>query len=257
MEDAHVIIDQYGGDPNTGLFAVYDGHGGDRVARYLRHNLHLAILKELRDKGSRSVEECLKAAFLMADIACARAVTQKSGSTAVVCVVRREAPRPGRTRGKRYVFTANCGDARAVLCHAGRAVRLSKDHKATDSDEVARITSLGGFVREARVMGALAVARSFGDFVFKKYVTCDPYTSTTKIDEHSEFLIVACDGVWDVLSDDEAVAVVRRHCRLEHGTMMTDAETAAALQLSASSALVRESIRKGSTDNVTALVVFL
>lgn len=61
-------------------------------------------------------------------------------------------------------------------------MRLSRDHKATDPEEVSRIEAAGGFVMRKRVMGVLAVARSFGDFALKEYVTSEPYTSTTRID---------------------------------------------------------------------------
>lgn len=175
MEDAHCVVDGFGGDPGTGYFGIYDGHGGRNVAEYLRLHLHNNVERELREKGDRSVEECLKSAFLLTDIECAETGEQASGSTAIVCMVRRQA-------AKRYVYTANVGDARAVLCHAGVAVRLSKDHKATDAAERARIEAAGGFVIRKRVMGVLAVARSFGDFVLKKFVPAEPYTSTTKLD---------------------------------------------------------------------------
>jgi serine/threonine protein phosphatase PrpC len=119
MEDASAVLDGFGGDEGTGYFGIYDGHGGRNVAEFLRLHLHVNVEKELRAKGDRSVEECLKAAFLTTDMLCNATGEQASGSTAVVCVVRRQG-------AKRYVFTANCGDARAVLCHDGAAVRLSK-----------------------------------------------------------------------------------------------------------------------------------
>jgi protein phosphatase PTC1 len=175
MEDAATVVDGFGGDSSTGYFGIYDGHGGRNVAEYLRLHLHVNVEKELRAKGDRSVEECLKSAFMITDAECSTTGEQASGSTSVVSIVRKQGT-------KRYVFTANCGDARAVLCHAGMAVRLSKDHKATDASEKARIESAGGFVIRKRVMGVLAVARSFGDYVLKKYVTAEPYTSTTKLD---------------------------------------------------------------------------
>jgi protein phosphatase PTC1 len=119
MEDASAIVDGFGGDEGTGYFGIYDGHGGRNVAEFLRLHLHVNVEKELRVKGDRSVEECLKVAFLTTDMLCNSTGEQASGSTAVVCIVRRQG-------AKRYVFTANAGDARAVLCHDGAAVRLSK-----------------------------------------------------------------------------------------------------------------------------------
>ena len=176
MEDASAVVDGFGGDPNTGYFGVYDGHGGRNVAEFLRLHLHVNVERELQVKGDRSVEECLRAAFLYTDLSCHATGEQASGSTSVVCIVR-------RAGGARCVYTANCGDARAVLCHGGGAVRLSKDHKATDAAERARIEAGGGFVVRKRVMGVLAVARSFGDFTLKKFVSAEPYTSTTMLNE--------------------------------------------------------------------------
>lgn len=99
----------------TGYFGIYDGHGGRNVADYLRLHLHNAVEKELRVKGDRSVEECLKAAFLITDMECSATGEQASGSTAVVCVVRRQGPKRcvGRWR------TCAQDDALALLLPCG------------------------------------------------------------------------------------------------------------------------------------------
>jgi serine/threonine protein phosphatase PrpC len=252
MEDAPVVVDEFGGDRDTGLFGVYDGHGGRNVAKYLQKHLHETIAAELHDKDARTVEECLKTAFLMTDIECAKTGEAASGSTAIVCIVRKEPPKSRGKPWKRYVFTANCGDARAVLCHKGAGVRLSHDHKASEAPEIRRIQAAGGFVTNGRVMGVLAVTRSFGDYALKKYVTCEPYTSTTKINEESQLLIIACDGVWDVLDDQEACNVVLEHCKATSASVSLEA-----LQDSAAERLVRVSLDRGSRDKITAMVVFL
>lgn len=256
MEDASVVIDGYGGDNSTGYFGIYDGHGGRNVAEFLRLHLHVNVEKELLKKGDRSVEECLKSAFLITDLECAATGEQASGSTAVVAIIRRQGP-------KRYVYTANCGDARAVLCHSGLAVRLSLDHKATDQVEKSRIEAQGGFILRKRVMGVLAVARSFGDFVLKKFVTAEPYTSTTKLDGMSQFIVLACDGVWDVMEDQDAVDMVQRHLYGEpfasgHGPSGEGPPKPDVSRIkSAAQVLVDEALKRGSSDNVTALVVML
>ena len=90
---------------DTGYFGIYDGHGGRNVAEFLRLHLHVNVERELMRKGDRSVEECLKAAFLITDLECASTGEQASGSTAAVCIVR-------RSGHKRYVYSANAGDAR-------------------------------------------------------------------------------------------------------------------------------------------------
>lgn len=163
----------------------------------------------------------------------------------------------------------------------------AQDHKATDIVERARIEAAGGFVVRKRVMGVLAVARSFGDFVLKKFVSAEPYTSTTKLDvtvrrgggaggaagavarrscpppaalpppppshtrarPQSQFIIIACDGIWDVLEDQEAVDMVREHIG---GSPPAQAKVRSAAQV-----LIDAALAKGTSDNVTALVVFL
>lgn len=96
---------------------------------------------------------------------------------------------------RRVLYTANAGDARGVLCRAGKAVRLTYDHKGSDKQEAKRITDAGGFVMSGRVNGVLAVTRSLGDSSMKEFVVGLPYTTETELCEEDEFLILACDGV--------------------------------------------------------------
>jgi serine/threonine protein phosphatase PrpC len=83
-----------------------------------------------------------------------------------------------------FTRTVGITDREAFPCTINNTLyaRALQDHKATDASERSRIEAAGGFVIRKRVMGVLAVARSFGDFVLKKFVTAEPYTSTTKLD---------------------------------------------------------------------------
>jgi protein phosphatase PTC1 len=101
---------------------------------------------------------------------------------------------------RRVLYSANAGDARGVLCRAGKAVRLTYDHKGSDKQEAKRITDAGGFVVSGRVNGVLAVTRALGDSSMKEFVVGAPYTTETELCEEDEFLILACDGVSDLLS---------------------------------------------------------
>ncbi|KAI0930216.1 hypothetical protein AcV5_006988 [Taiwanofungus camphoratus] len=140
---------------------------------------------------------------------------------------------------RRVLYCANAGDARGVLCRGGKAVRLTYDHKGSDKQEAKRITDAGGFVMSGRVNGVLAVTRSLGDSSMKEYVVGSPYTTETELSEEDEFLILACDGLWDVVDDQAAVDLVR-------GT--TDPRRAA-------EDLLDNAYKNYSTDNVTVLVV--
>jgi protein phosphatase PTC1 len=97
---------------------------------------------------------------------------------------------------QRVLYTANVGDARIVLCRAGKALRLSYDHKGSDENEGKRIANAGGLILNNRVNGVLAVTRALGDAYMKDLVTGHPYTTETVIQpDVDEFIILACDGV--------------------------------------------------------------
>ncbi|KAL0072353.1 mgpp2cl-1, protein phosphatase 2C-like protein 1 [Marasmius tenuissimus] len=140
---------------------------------------------------------------------------------------------------RRVLYCANAGDARGVLCRTGKAVRLTYDHKGSDKQEAKRIVDAGGFVMSGRVNGVLAVTRSLGDSSMKEFVVGAPYTTETELCEDDEFLILACDGLWDVINDQGAVDLIR------------DIEDAQA----ASQKLLKYALSHHTTDNVTVVVV--
>jgi len=164
----------------------------------------------------------------ISDSAEARAVTQAEAK------LREAASR------QRVLYTANVGDARIVLCRNGKALRLSYDHKGSDENEGKRIASAGGLILNNRVNGVLAVTRALGDAYMKDLVTGHPYTTETVIQpDIDEFLILACDGLWDVCSDQEAVDLIRT----THDPQ------------AASKALVEHALSRFSTDNLSCMVV--
>ena len=126
------------------------------------------------------------------------------------------------------IIVANAGDSRGVLSRNGTAFPLSFDHKPNDADETARIVGAGGFVTSQnghfRVNGNLNLSRSLGDMKYKQntalpaeqqMITASPDILTETLREGDEFIILACDGVWDVMSNQEAVDFVRS--RLQKG----------------------------------------
>jgi protein phosphatase 1G len=135
------------------------------------------------------------------------AYTPSAGCTAVAALV----------RGAELVV-ANAGDSRAVLSRRGVAVPLTRDHKPTDADEFARITRAGGFVADGRVNGSLNLSRALGDMEYKtaaalppaeQAVTALPEMRREALRPGDEFLILACDGIWDVWSHQDAVDFAR------------------------------------------------
>ncbi|BGP18234.1 mgpp2cl-1, protein phosphatase 2C-like protein 1 [Rhodosporidiobolus nylandii] len=142
---------------------------------------------------------------------------------------------------KKTLYTANAGDARAVLARGGEAIRLSYDHKGSDPKEIKRIEAAGGYVAGQRVNGYLAVTRALGDSQMKQFVVGAPYTTETAIRPEDEFLIIACDGLWDVCSDQQAVDLIAGE---------TDPQQAA-------DKLLQYALTNRSTDNLSVMVIQL
>ncbi|GAA6052452.1 hypothetical protein JCM3770_001120 [Rhodotorula araucariae] len=150
-------------------------------------------------------------------------------------------PAVTKKAAKRTLYTANVGDARAVLSRAGKAVRLTYDHKGSDAKEAKRISDAGGFVLNNRVNGVLAVTRSLGDSSMKEFVVGAPFTTETTLGPEDEWLIVACDGLWDVCTDQEAVDLIKD---------VADPQEA-------SQKLLDHALSSFSTDNLSILTVRL
>ncbi|KAJ7547335.1 hypothetical protein O6H91_08G080900 [Diphasiastrum complanatum] len=254
------------------FFGVYDGHGGAQAALYCKNHLHKALIEEItavsdacKDHAENSItwdsqwQKALAACFSRMDKDVGGSdvepiAPETVGSTAVIAVV-----------GSCQIVVANCGDSRAVLSRGGQAIPLSNDHKPQRIDELARVEAAGGRVlyrNGYRVLGVLAMSRAIGDRYLKPYVIPDPEVTCTQRTEDDECLILASDGLWDVLSN-ELVCEIARRClagwrsqsrsgfpNLDNGYGDSPAATAAAL-------LTKLALAKGSSDNISIVVVDL
>lgn len=216
MEDAHTaVLDLLNTSSNTeadklSFFGVFDGHGGDKVALFSGDNIHKIIAKQDTFK-SGDYSQGLKDGFLATDRALLndpKYEDEVSGCTACVSLI-----------SDKKLYTANAGDSRGVLGIKGRAKPLSQDHKPQLEAEKNRITAAGGFVDFGRVNGNLALSRAIGDFEFKKsadlppenqIVTAFPDVDVHDLTDEDEFLVLACDGIWDCQSSQAVVEFVRR-----------------------------------------------
>ena len=190
------MIDVSARDELTALAGKGDDEPGD-VAEKMRR----AIVARARLSGEDTRD------FEDGDAASPPWDGPRAGSTCVVAVIRNDT-----------LTVANAGDSRAVLCRRGEAVALSRDHKPQDEAERARIQNAGGFVQEGRVNGSLALSRAIGDLEYKQskslpaneqIVTAHPEITTTELQDGDEFLVIACDGIWDVLTNQQTVDFVR------------------------------------------------
>eukprot|EP00002_Diphylleia_rotans_P040021 TRINITY_DN93_c0_g1_i5.p1 TRINITY_DN93_c0_g1~~TRINITY_DN93_c0_g1_i5.p1 ORF type:complete len:262 (-),score=57.82 TRINITY_DN93_c0_g1_i5:406-1191(-) len=235
MEDAHVFLDGFDQKPDELFAAIYDGHGGRAAVDHVADHLHKLFQGILRESGENpNMPEVWKRTFLRVDEQLKENGILYAGTTAIVTYVR-------RVGNKRFLYAANVGDARTVLSRAGRAHRLTYDHKGSDPDEVQRIVDTGGFVTANRVNGILAVTRALGDHVMKDSVVADPYTYEVLLQGRDDVLIMACDGLWDVMGDQEAVDFIRGEQNAERAARM----------------LLDHAFKSGSTDNISVMVIYL
>ncbi|CAH6719418.1 protein phosphatase 2C homolog 2 [[Candida] jaroonii] len=198
-------------DDHVAFFGVYDGHGGERAAIFTGEYLP-QIIKSTPSFKKKDYVNALKEGFLNCDQAILRDFNMRdddSGCAATSVIVTKD-----------EIFCGNAGDSRTVMSINGFAKALSYDHKPSNEGEKTRICSAGGYVDMGRVNGNLALSRGIGDFEFKKnidlpaeeqIVTCYPDVLNHKINfENDEFIILACDGIWDCLTSQSCVECVRR-----------------------------------------------
>lgn len=131
---------------------------------------------------------------------------------------------------KKQVLAANIGDSRCVISRAGLAIDMSFDHKPEDDIELKRIIKAGGFLTDdGRVKGGLNLSRAFGDHMYKDNSKLDlkdqmicayPDIKYHNVTDEDEFMILACDGIWNVMTNQEAIDFVRD--RLEKDTKISD-----------------------------------
>lgn len=232
MEDAHATVLQLDEQrwPQWSYFGIFDGHAGYRTAVKSSEKLHQRILTSLNSLVQDSkmslpitssqldypkFEMAIKDAYFKFDQEWREEnrnqnPDDKSGSTAISCLIDSE-----------RVYFLNVGDSRGILVsNEGRILLATKDHKPSDQAERQRIQEAGGTVLIQRVNGSLAVSRALGDFEYKnnqnrrpdqQLVSPEPeisYYNRTKIDETIAFIVLACDGIWDVMTNEELAAFI-------------------------------------------------
>ena len=224
MEDAHVCMSEFV-PKNWCFFGVFDGHAGSKVAQYCSENLLDSILNRLKKGGEKEeytveeMESAVHAGFLTLDDHLRNLPEwangeDHSGTTAVVAMV-----------SPTHIVWANCGDSRGILCRNGELAFATEDHKPFNQAERLRIEKAGGTVMMQRVNGSLAVSRALGDFDYKRAVTLpaveqlvSPEPDVTVMErnnEQDEFLLLACDGIYDVMQNEDIVKYLRHRMELK------------------------------------------
>lgn len=263
MEDDEIAVGI--DDTNHTFVGVFDGHGGAGAAHYAAEHIVEFLklteewgdyLQSLRDDDQGGNIELLKQAlvktFEQIDIHLRQkqederegADNQRvdtSGCTSVTAVIT-----------PKYIICANAGDSRCILGSNSEVIAMSEDHKPTDRSERERIETAGGTVQFKRVDGDLAVSRAFGDFQYKnkelnyqlQKVTCHPDIRVHERTPGDEFLLLACDGLWDVMTNQAAYDRTKELFQLGESDVSLVAEE-----------MLDTALELGSKDNISCIVV--
>lgn len=191
-------------------YGVFDGHGGSEVSTYLKANMGNVIKHHILTAFSQSSQVDISQMLFDAIKHIVNEIPYKiavnTGSTAVIVL-----------KKNNTLWTANIGDSRAIMNHGHKSVPLTKDHKPDDPQENKRIVELGGKVVKAfqgdvyRVNGVLALSRAIGDFALAPHVTWKPDITVHNINNTlNHYVLMATDGIWDVLSNNEVVDIINQ-----------------------------------------------
>lgn len=246
QEDAHIAKT----DLSDGVmcFGVFDGHGGPEVSRFVKE-IFIEQLTKCEEFKIRQYDEALRSTFIRID-----EILREPEGIAKLKLIKDEFGNPDPFAGgtqredngnvanccgctatviiitQTHIFCANAGDSRVVLGRASgddKCFPLSDDHKPDNPEERARIEAAGGFVEENRVNGSLNLSRSLGDFDYKnkegipsaqQMVICEPEVRSVARKAIDQFVILACDGIWDCLTSEECIEQTRTNLtQIEEG----------------------------------------
>lgn len=269
--------------PSCAYFGIFDGHNGADTAQQLKDKLHEYIFDSASTMQSLAVhpietlgeaifngfdemdQDLLEQDHVRLETLMSRKREQSqdldtglkagqaitfSGSTAVVAILFHSMAMDSHIQSPScvHLFVANVGDCRAVLCrNNGIALDLTSDHKAALPSERKRIEDAGGFVHNSRLNGVLAISRAFGDIVHKtdQQLIALPDVISQHITEEDEFILLASDGLFDIMTSEQAINFVMRKLRI-HGDVQLAAQE-----------LVAKAMALLSHDNISVQILCL
>jgi protein phosphatase 1L len=230
MEDIGVMLPDFIPEKKYSLFGIFDGHGGNDVVKYIKNRLPEIIKTNItKNNNYDSIENNLTSSFHKIDEELKFYDSEHTGSTATILLFQ-----------DNIVYCANVGDSTAFIVYDNFIKKISIDHKCTDPKEEERILLNGGKITKNRVMGQLVLSRCLGDLYCKKYgVSNIPDISVNKLEENVKYVVVASDGVWDVVKENELLQLSKNRKNAEG--FCKD--------------LVKLAIDKDTKDNVSCIVI--
>lgn len=246
QEDRHSV--DFNILPGFNYFAVFDGHGNEKVAVFLKLYLKDILKSELKEHHKIPIEQCLMNTFKRLQSILPRSIAMHAGSTALVIL-----------RHGNILYVANVGDSRAIINFKNIAVAITEDHKPNDPSEYERIKSVGGSVvidsfGTPRVNGNLALSRAVGDLYLAPAVTWIPDIYRVKLTLSNKYVIAASDGLWDVFQNQEIVDFIGMNFNKPNFTLNTEPQN---VLNSVCTGLIKLARSRGSGDNITIMIILL
>ena len=254
---------------DTYFFAVYDGHGGNSCSLFLKENLHKYI-KSFSKEGINDAVNIVENIFLN-EIALDKSGFENdhSGSCAIMALI-----------NKNKLLVANIGDSRLVLFKKNSLFFITEDHKPNSPKEKTRIEKAGGSIYQTQTPipiyqngkkidipwrvnpGRLSVSRTFGDIEAKNenfggkknIVVAVPDITEIELDDDFNLLVIGCDGIFDVLSNEqilECVKIVIKEKNVKDLNEINVSELCGDI----ADMIVKSSLALDSFDNVSCIVV--
>ena len=241
MEDKGKSILNYNNDKNKLLFCLFDGHGGDEVSTYLQKNFFKMMKKYLNEKEENG-EIDFEKLFKEIDEEFKGCKYYKIGSTATIIYITKELVNEKINETQKVLYCINVGDTKCILTKTTGSRKLSYDDLLTDKSEYNRIIEGGGYIKNGRVCGQLMISRAFGDWETKTYgLICTPHVTKLCINKDCKYVIVATDGIWDVLDD---LDVYKLSLSTENSKNLCDD-------------IIKNALEKKSGDNLSCFVIKL
>ena len=252
-EDQHIgILNMDNKNPSINMvncIGVFDGHGGKLVSKYLKENIPKYLLKKtdinIYQQKSKITSNFFSKLFdkLQEDLIKKHPIVSKRCGSTALCGIQYI-----DTMNRSMIWLANIGDSRAVLYNSKNiAIPLTRDHKPHHISEKKRIENLGGRIKFDGVdwrVGDLSLSRALGDLDNTPYVTHRPEVFRYRLNKKDKFIIFACDGLWDVISNEQACKFVDMNMKQNHRGDI-------------SKLLAEHAIKSGSYDNVTVSILYL
>ena len=186
---------------NLSIFSIFDGHGGDFVAKYLKENFATFLQNSIKVNYSLNFRGILNNTFESIDKSLEKfEEAENCGSTAVVVIL-----------NNNDIYCANVGDSKCFYLNKNNVVQLTEDHNCKNQKEREELKKKGILIFQNRVFGSLSLTRTMGDLEFKKEgMTCVPFIKKIFLDKDDvNYIIIASDGIWDVVNEEKLFEIYK------------------------------------------------